>query len=154
MRAHDCLPDDQPADFTPPHLTSPRLTSPFLTCLRFSAVKHDDPVHGWLGASPDGIIEALSLDTPAAGAAAAAAGLPPGVWGSVAQGAGPLAGPGRGILEIKCPYNRGQPELAVPPKHATWYYMPQVGWIYWQLMCPAGSQQHRMLGLDDSLSWP
>lgn len=130
------------------------------------AVKHDDPVHGWLGASPDGLIESLTLDagwSPAASssssaaaagagagsgaapwdaaapagatgsgaalwdaAAAAPYGLPPHVAAAVAAGHGPLSGPGRGILEIKCPHNRGQPELAAPPQHATWYYMPQV----------------------------
>jgi hypothetical protein len=108
------------------------------------AVRRDDPVHGWLGASPDGLIESLALEPQAATAAAGAAaatdpaavqqqqqqqqeGMPPQAWPAVAFGRGPLAGPGRGILEIKCPHNRGQPELAVPPQHATWYYMPQVG---------------------------
>ena len=126
------------------------------------AVKHDDPVHGWLGASPDGLIESLTLEagwsptsTSSAAAAGAGAGsggapwdaaapagvggsgaapwdaatpygLPPQVAAAVAAGHGPLFGPGRGILEIKCPHNRGQPELAAPPQHATWYYMPQV----------------------------
>ncbi|KAI7843281.1 hypothetical protein COHA_003113 [Chlorella ohadii] len=114
-------------------------------------VKHDDPVHGWLGASPDGLIESLTLEAagPSLAAsssaapwdaaeaadgssaapwdlAAAAGSLPPHVTAAVAAGHGPLAGPGRGILEIKCPHNKGQPELAVPPQHATWYYMPQV----------------------------
>lgn len=105
-------------------------------------VRHDDPIHGWLGASPDGLIESLSLDATAPAGAAGAAGGDDLSGGSDAgstgagaagwqhaapvRGAGPLAGPGRGILEIKCPYNRGQPELAVPPPHAIWYYMPQV----------------------------
>ncbi len=114
-------------------------------------MKHDDPVHGWLGASPDGLIESLTLEAagPSLAAsssaapwdaaeaadgssaapwdlAAAAGSLPPHVTAAVAAGHGPLAGPGRGILEIKCPHNKGQPELAVPPQHATWYYMPQV----------------------------
>lgn len=95
-------------------------------------VRHDDPIHGWLGASPDGLIESLSLNPPAsAGAAGSGGGSSPdgdAGWQSVrpVRGAGPLMGPGRGILEIKCPYNRGQPELAVPPPHAIWYYMPQV----------------------------
>ncbi len=99
-------------------------------------MRHDDPVHGWLGASPDGLIESLALDPPAsAGAGDAAAadngGSSPSSGGGWQQarpvrGAGLLVGPGRGILEIKCPYNRGQPEQAVPPPHAIWYYMPQV----------------------------
>ncbi|KAL6770754.1 hypothetical protein ACKKBF_B32530 [Auxenochlorella protothecoides x Auxenochlorella symbiontica] len=58
------------------------------------AVKADDAVHGWLGASPDGLVEA---------------------------GAGPP-----GLLEIKCPFNKGAPEEAWPPQHAIWYYMPQI----------------------------
>lgn len=45
------------------------------------------------------------------------------------HGAGQLAGPGPGILEVKCPYNKGRPELASPPPTAIWYYMPQVGLV-------------------------
>jgi hypothetical protein len=37
-----------------------------------------------------------------------------------------MNGEGPGILEIKCPYNRGRPELAAPPQQPPWYYMPQV----------------------------
>ena len=33
---------------------------------------------------------------------------------------------GPGVLEIKCPFNRGQPGGAVPPDVFPWYYMPQV----------------------------
>ena len=38
-----------------------------------------------------------------------------------------LAGAGAGVLEIKCPFNRGSPEAATPPRAPAWYYMPQVG---------------------------
>ena len=31
-----------------------------------------------------------------------------------------------GVLEIKCPFNRGRPTAAAPPKQPPWYYMPQV----------------------------
>jgi hypothetical protein len=44
-------------------------------------------------------------------------------------GAGPqglMAGSGPGVLEIKCPFNRGRPTAAAPPKQPPWYYMPQV----------------------------
>lgn len=44
-------------------------------------------------------------------------------------GAGPqglMAGRGPGVLEIKCPFNRGRPTAAAPPKQPPWYYMPQV----------------------------
>lgn len=34
--------------------------------------------------------------------------------------------PDGGILEVKCPYNRGKPELALPWKIMPHYYMPQV----------------------------
>ena len=37
------------------------------------------------------------------------------------------AADGPGVLEIKCPFNRGQPEGAAPPPVFPWYYMPQVG---------------------------
>ena len=83
-------------------------------------VKHDDPPHGWLGASPDGLVESLQAQTAGAEAPGGPPPLEPGL------GSGVLAGPGPGILEIKCPYNKGRPELAVPPEHAIWYYMPQV----------------------------
>lgn len=36
------------------------------------------------------------------------------------------AGMGPGVLEIKCPFNRGQPESASVPSLPPWYYMPQV----------------------------
>ena len=38
-----------------------------------------------------------------------------------------LAGAGAGVLEIKCPFNRGNPLAATPPREPAWYYMPQVG---------------------------
>ncbi|KAF9595799.1 hypothetical protein IFM89_004201 [Coptis chinensis] len=34
--------------------------------------------------------------------------------------------PGGGILEVKCPYNKGKPELGLPWSAAPFYYMPQV----------------------------
>lgn len=33
---------------------------------------------------------------------------------------------GPGILEVKCPFNKGSPETAAPPRQPQWYYMPQV----------------------------
>lgn len=41
-------------------------------------------------------------------------------------GSGVVAGEGPGILEVKCPFNKGDPNRAAPPKLAQWYYMPQV----------------------------
>lgn len=37
-----------------------------------------------------------------------------------------IQGYGPGVLEIKCPFNKGDPNSAAPPKLAQWYYMPQV----------------------------
>ncbi|XP_010250850.1 PREDICTED: uncharacterized protein LOC104592967 [Nelumbo nucifera] len=34
--------------------------------------------------------------------------------------------PGGGILEVKCPYNKGKPELGLPWSNMPFYYMPQV----------------------------
>ena len=42
------------------------------------------------------------------------------------SGDGVIHGDGPGVLEIKCPFNRGDPNSAAPPKLAQWYYMPQV----------------------------
>lgn len=73
-------------------------------------VKHEDPPHSWLGASPDGLVQGLVIPSGTAPAPAAP---------------GPsLAGPG--VLEIKCPFNRGRPDEADPPRNAIWYYMPQM----------------------------
>jgi putative phage-type endonuclease len=78
-------------------------------------VKHDDPPHGWLGASPDGLVQGLEISNTLI--------LP--TTNNNTNGRSSL-GQGPGILEIKCPYNKGHPELAVPPQRAIWYYMPQL----------------------------
>ncbi|XP_071690932.1 uncharacterized protein [Rutidosis leptorrhynchoides] len=36
------------------------------------------------------------------------------------------SGQNLGILEVKCPYNKGKPELALPWTNMPYYYMPQV----------------------------
>jgi len=57
----------------------------------------DDPAHSWIGASPDGLITR------------------------------PMGGPGSlGVLEIKCPFNKGKPLVATPYRSMPYYYMPQV----------------------------
>ncbi|KAL0042026.1 hypothetical protein WJX77_001122 [Trebouxia sp. C0004] len=73
----------------------------------------DDEVHGWLGASPDGLVQSLGLEASQGGAV-------------LGMGSGVIAGEGPGVLEIKCPFNKGDPNRAAPPKMAQWYYMPQV----------------------------
>lgn len=82
-------------------LTYERLTGQQVESCMFK-VKRDDVVHDWLGASPDGLVAGLGLSMHHED----------------------LSGPG--ILEIKCPYNKGHPELAKPPNKAIWYYMPQI----------------------------
>ncbi|KAL3163183.1 hypothetical protein ABBQ32_009589 [Trebouxia sp. C0010 RCD-2024] len=76
-------------------------------------VLKDDGVHGWLGASPDGLLHPSGVpsSTPMA---------------AMGSGAGVIHGEGPGVLEIKCPFNKGDPNSAAPPKLAQWYYMPQV----------------------------
>jgi len=97
-------------------------------------VKHDDPPHGWLGASPDGLVQGLEVfntssnstsSTSSSTTTAAGGGL---ILNNdvVSSDSTSSLGQGPGILEIKCPYNKGRPELAVPPQQAIWYYMPQL----------------------------
>ena len=137
------LPKQRPALQVTGHLIKP---------CRF-AVLRDDEVHGWLGASPDGLIDSLSahpgftalnlVTVPCfcsvehCGACNLSASpytqdrLP---WDSmlrlkalsVASPGALAAGMGPGVLEIKCPFNRGQPESASVPSLPPWYYMPQV----------------------------
>ena len=64
----------------------------------------DDDAHGWLGASPDGL---LRLE-------------------GVGGGGGTTSPPLTAVLEIKCPFNRGAPAAAVPWPVPPAYYMPQV----------------------------
>eukprot|EP00191_Tetraselmis_sp_GSL018_P020601 CAMPEP_0177584406 /NCGR_PEP_ID=MMETSP0419_2-20121207/3875_1 /TAXON_ID=582737 /ORGANISM="Tetraselmis sp., Strain GSL018" /LENGTH=456 /DNA_ID=CAMNT_0019073935 /DNA_START=119 /DNA_END=1491 /DNA_ORIENTATION=- len=56
------------------------------------------PAHSWIGASPDGLVS----PSPNHG----------------------LSSPG--VLEIKCPFNKGNPHSAVPYPVVPFYYMPQV----------------------------
>ncbi|KAM1170967.1 hypothetical protein ACFX15_020820 [Malus domestica] len=58
---------------------------------------HAEERYGWIGASPDGLLEGL-IDCYQGG----------------------------GILEVKCPYNKGKPEKALPWSTMPFYYMPQV----------------------------
>ena len=54
-----------------------------------------DDADGWLGASPDGLVDCPRSTDP-------------------------------GLLEVKCPFNKGRPEGARPWQEPPWYYMPQV----------------------------
>ncbi|XP_039133353.1 uncharacterized protein LOC120270418 isoform X1 [Dioscorea cayenensis subsp. rotundata] len=62
--------------------------------------------------------------------------------------------PDAGILEVKCPYNKGKPELALPWQVMPYYYMPQVqgqmeimdrDWVDLYCWTPNGSALFRVL---------
>lgn len=111
-------------------------------------MKHSDPPHAWIGASPDGLLPALTL-RQGRSVADGDAGLlhwkseigamdkqieknehnikANSIDTSMFHGEKNIpTGIGPGILEIKCPFNKGYPDEAVPPKKAIWYYMPQL----------------------------
>ncbi|KAG6548335.1 hypothetical protein Mapa_010114 [Marchantia paleacea] len=69
----------------------------------FKIYKAGDEYLSWLGASPDGLIRYRN------------------------DGEQPLLPPGQrlGILEVKCPHNKGRPELGAPWDMVPAYYMPQ-----------------------------
>ncbi|XP_044966929.1 uncharacterized protein LOC123427053 isoform X3 [Hordeum vulgare subsp. vulgare] len=61
--------------------------------------------------------------------------------------------PDGGILEVKCPYNKGKPELALPWRIVPYYYMPQVqglmeimgrDWVDLYCWTPNGSSLFRV----------
>lgn len=68
----------------------------------FQIYSENDELPSWMGASPDGLIKSCSSDLTG------------------------LAGNSEGILEVKCPYNKGKPELALPWTSVPYYYMPQL----------------------------
>ncbi|GJP30011.1 hypothetical protein CLOM_g22034 [Closterium sp. NIES-68] len=78
-----------------------RLTGGEVEHRAFQIYKHHDPTFSWLGASPDGLLpsDPLSLHSS------------------------PLS---PGVLEIKCPWNRGSPLSASPYPSVPFYYMPQI----------------------------
>ena len=66
--------------------------------LLFNVLSADD-AELWIGASPDGLIGTNAAD----------------VDGEIG-----------GVLEIKCPFNKGSPTTASPYAKVPWYYVPQV----------------------------
>ncbi|WIA18877.1 hypothetical protein OEZ85_003550 [Tetradesmus obliquus] len=78
-------------------------------------VWRDDEVHGWLAASPDGLITV--------GTANGAAGLSAAEADWLRQQAGVS---GEGVLEIKCPHKALKGKLPAPQE----YYMPQVQCLF------------------------
>lgn len=90
---------------------------------RFEVLCEDD-AHDWLGASPDGLIEVV--------AASSRGGEEGRLLSSLSSNAGDDYGDGDvepllgGVLEIKCPFNRGSPLDASPWASPPHYYVPQV----------------------------
>ena len=74
------------------------LTQKKVSHLLFHLLSSDE-AELWIGASPDGLIGTNAADTD---------GLP------------------GGVLEVKCPFNKGQPMSAKPYPTVPWYYIPQV----------------------------
>lgn len=81
---------------------------------------HTEAKYGWMGASPDGLLE---------------------------------CSPDSGILEVKCPYNKGKPELGLPWNAMPYYYMPQLqgqmeimnrDWVDLYCWTPNGSSLFRV----------
>ena len=66
--------------------------------LLFQLLSTDD-AELWIGASPDGLIGTNAAD---------------------------VDGEPGGVLEIKCPFNKGSPDKAKPYTKIPWYYVPQV----------------------------
>ena len=94
---------------------------------RFEVLFEDD-AHDWLGASPDGLIE---LEAGGGGGGRGGReGLPPSLSPAAAadgdDGGGETLDGGGGVLEIKCPFNRGRPLDASPWASPPHYYVPQV----------------------------
>jgi len=102
-------------------MTYERLTGQQVESCMFK-VKKDDVVHDWLGASPDGLVAGLGLQASEVGEGPGRSGGRSGGW----SGSERVIASTPGILEVKCPYNKGAPELGEPPKRAIWYYMPQI----------------------------
>ncbi|MCO5593815.1 hypothetical protein L7F22_047833 [Adiantum nelumboides] len=74
-----------------------KLTGNVVQSLGFKIYNEGDDVQEWLGASPDGLID---------------------------EGASGIYEKG-GVLEVKCPHNKGRPELCVPWTAVPYYYIPQ-----------------------------
>jgi uracil-DNA glycosylase len=86
-----------------------RLTGADVSRVLFRVLSPDE-AELWLGASPDGLIAAPAAQSGGDGGddAPDRSSLPP------------------GVLEIKCPWNRGRPLDATPYPRVPWYYVPQV----------------------------
>ena len=84
-----------------------RLTGADVSHMLFRVLSPDE-AELWLGASPDGLIAGAGTDAETIAVGAEHAPRVP------------------GVLEIKCPWNKGDPLNAVPYPTVPWYYVPQV----------------------------
>ncbi|KAH7405218.1 hypothetical protein KP509_15G061300 [Ceratopteris richardii] len=75
-----------------------KMTGNIVQSLGFKIYHEGDNVQDWLGASPDGLVDAKMSGTYEKG----------------------------GVLEVKCPHNKGRPDLCVPWTLVPYYYMPQL----------------------------
>jgi len=97
-----------------------RVTGADVSHMLFRVLSPDE-AELWLGASPDGLITgAGTVAAEARGAAAAADGAR-----AVAEKTEKVPNV-PGVLEIKCPWNKGDPLNAKPYPAVPWYYVPQV----------------------------
>ena len=90
---------------------------------RFEVLCEDD-AHDWLGASPDGLIELVS-GSSSQGGSRGEEGLSSAALAAAAEETAP-DGESGGVLEIKCPFNRGSPLDASPWATPPHYYVPQI----------------------------
>ena len=91
---------------------------------RFEVLLEDD-AHDWLGASPDGLIEIVEGSGSGGGEEEGLLVPLSSPSGSDNDGS-ETSNAGGGVLEIKCPFNRGKPFEATPWTSPPHYYVPQV----------------------------
>ena len=91
------------------------LTNASVSHLLFRALSPDE-AELWMGASPDGLVVAATTDAAEYKSEVANNG----------DASDSLNNNERGILEVKCPFNRGKPLEAKPYPKVPWYYVPQV----------------------------
>lgn len=101
------------------------LTGNLVEHIAFKIYKEGDDLHGWLGASPDGLIDGRISAPYSSG----------------------------GILEVKCPHNKGSPQTGAPWTSVPHYYMPQAQglleifdreWMDFYVWCMNGSSIYRI----------
>ena len=91
------------------------LTNASVSHLLFRALSPDE-AELWMGASPDGLVVAATTDAAEYNSEVV----------NNADASDSLNSNERGILEVKCPFNRGKPLEAKPYPKVPWYYVPQV----------------------------